>query len=149
MLGVGGLAGVGQKTEFNNPLMASHQAPAGGHKRSQSHASKQQQRSGGLNKGFLQQQMNLGQGQESEKGRAGTQQQTPTTKNGADAKQDRSKSNENIAKGQNDKEMVQPETGYGQKRPKSNLDQVAPSNKFLDISNVNQKSKDTNQLLQD
>ena len=40
VLGVGGLAGVGGKTDFNNPLMASHQAPAGGHKRSQSHASK-------------------------------------------------------------------------------------------------------------
>jgi len=38
---VGGLAGVGGKSEFNNPLMASQQAPPGGHKRSQSHASKQ------------------------------------------------------------------------------------------------------------
>ena len=41
VLGVGGLAGVGGKSEFNNPLMASQQAPPGGHKRSQSHASKQ------------------------------------------------------------------------------------------------------------
>ena len=74
VLGVGGLAGVGGKGEFNNPLMASQQAAPGGHKRSQSHASKQQQRSGGLNKGFLQQQMNLGSGHDSEKGRAGSQQ---------------------------------------------------------------------------
>jgi hypothetical protein len=66
-------------------------------------------------------------------------------------KQDRSKSNDNFVK-QNqgfDKPVVQPEQAAGQKRPKSNLDQVAPSNKFLDLNNVNQKSKDTNQLLQD
>lgn len=75
--------------------------------------------------------------------------QTPS-KSGLEMKQDRSKSNENFGKAQQsgDKPM-QPETAVGQKRPKSNLDQVAPSNKFLDLNNVNQKSKDTNQLLQD
>lgn len=74
VLGVGGLGGAGGKSEFNNPLMGSHQAPAGGHKRSQSHASKQQQRSGGLNKGFLQQQMNLGLSHDADRARAGSQQ---------------------------------------------------------------------------
>ena len=75
---------------------------------------------------------------EIEKGKAGTQQQTPS-KIALDVKQDRSKSNENFTKiHQNaDKPIVQPDSAVGQKRPKSNLDQVAPSNKFLDLNNVN------------
>lgn len=40
MLGMGGLAGVGGKTEYNNGGTAG-QTHQGGHKRSQSHASKQ------------------------------------------------------------------------------------------------------------
>lgn len=64
-------------------------------------------------------------------------------------KQDRSKSNEHFTKVNQASEKPVPDSAVGQKRPKSNLDQVAPSNKFLDLNNVNQKSKDTNQLLQD
>ena len=78
--------------------------------------------------------------------KAATQQQSPS-KGGQDGiKQDRSKSNDNFGKAfqHTDKPMGQPEPALGQKRPKSNLDQVAASNKFLDLNNVNQKSKDTN-----